>query len=210
MSKQSTIRAFEERAERMRRKLDGKDEEVSEVKDKKLIREDWMMVPPESRILGDDPLKITARTFQKREQAPQDSSLWTETPADREKRLRGEPRERDEDSDRRKRSRRREDDDEQQYHQRSRQDAEREEQIRKYNAEKRSTSLMESHSNQYIKSKAWQKDDKEHDNPSARAFDREKDVLGGRRVDHRQRDDLVKQAMDLGSKFSKGKSSRFL
>lgn len=81
----------------------------------------------------DDPLKITARTFQKREQAPQDSSLWTETPADREKRLRGEPRDRDEDSDRRKRSRRGGDDDEQQDYLRSRQDAEREEQIRKYN-----------------------------------------------------------------------------
>lgn len=121
-----------------------------------------MMVPPESRILGgkyflsvicwqsvlqilsqytndllvlcsiDDPLKITARTFQKREQAPQDSSLWTETPADREKRLRGEPKDRDEDSDRRKRSKRRGDDEQQDY-QRSRQDAEREEQIRKYN-----------------------------------------------------------------------------
>lgn len=83
--------------------------------------------------LLDDPLKITARTFQKREQAPQDSSLWTETPADREKRLRGEPRDRDEDSDRRKRSKRRGDDDEQQDYQRSRHDAEREEQIRKYN-----------------------------------------------------------------------------
>jgi hypothetical protein len=71
--------------------------------------------------------------------------------------------------------------------------------------------LFDSHANKYVKSKAWQKnDDKEHDNPSARPFDREKDVLGGRRIDHRQRDELVKQAMDLGSKFSRGKKSAFL
>lgn len=72
---------------------------------------------------------------------------------------------------------------------------------------------MEAHASKYVKSKAWQKntnDDKEHDNPSARAFDREKDVLGGRKIDHRQRDELVKQALDLGSKFSRGKKSSFL
>lgn len=71
--------------------------------------------------------------------------------------------------------------------------------------------MFDSHSTSYVKSKAWQKtDDKEHDNPSARPFDREKDVLGGRRIDHRQRDELVKQAMDLGSKFSRGKKGSFL
>ncbi|KAG0356643.1 hypothetical protein BG005_004431 [Podila minutissima] len=40
-------------------------------------------------------------------------------------------------------------------------------------------------------------DNKEHDNPSVHAFDHEKDVLGGCKIDHRQRDELVKQAMDL-------------
>lgn len=70
---------------------------------------------------------------------------------------------------------------------------------------------MEAHASKYIKSKAWQKNnDKEHDNPSARAFDREKDVLGGRKIDHRQRDELVKQSLDLGSKFARGKKSSFL
>ncbi|KAG0337478.1 hypothetical protein BG000_005340 [Podila horticola] len=212
LSKQSKIREFEERAERMRKKLAGEDE-VPTAKASEPSREEWMMVPPESRLLGDDPLKITARQFLKREHKPQDSSLWTETPADREKRLRGEPKDDDEgSSSRSKRSRRHgSDDDEPTY--RSQADIEREEQIRKYNSERRSESLMEAHASKYVKSKAWQKntnDDKEHDNPSARAFDREKDVLGGRKIDHRQRDELVKQALDLGSKFSRGKKSSFL
>ncbi|KAG0056129.1 hypothetical protein BGZ83_006224 [Gryganskiella cystojenkinii] len=212
LSKQSRIREFEERSERMRKKLAGEDEKPTE-KSKKPVREDWMMVPPESKILGDDPLKITARTFQKREQKPQDSSLWTETPADREKRSRGGPRdEDDEERERHKRSKRRGSDDDDDHHSvyRSRADKEREEQIRKYNAERRSESLMEAHSSSYIKSKAWQNNDGKEDNPSARPFDREKDVLGGRKIDHRQRDELVKQASDLGSKFARGKKSSFL
>lgn len=66
---------------------------------------------------------------------------------------------------------------------------------------------MEEHADKYLKSKAWEKAE---DNPSARAFDREKDVLGGRRMDHRKREDLVKQSMELGSKFSRssGRSDR--
>ncbi|KAG9327481.1 hypothetical protein KVV02_000430 [Mortierella alpina] len=211
LSKQSRIQAFEERAERMRKKLADDDEAAA--KDAKPTRAEWMMVPPESKLLGDDPLKITARTFLMREHQPQDASLWTETPADREKRLRDDPQDDGEGSSRgrhKKSKRRGSDDDEPQP--RSRADIEREEQIRKYNAEKRSESLLNSHSNKYVKSKAWQKNDKEHDNPSARPFDREKDVLGvgGRKVDHRQRDELVKNAMDLGSKFSRGKKSAFL
>ncbi|KAF9285450.1 hypothetical protein BGZ74_001490 [Mortierella antarctica] len=159
------------------------------------------MVPPESRLLGDDPLKITARQFLKREHKPKNSSLRTETPADRGKRLRGEPKDNDEAND----------DDEPTY--RSQANIEREVQIRKYNSERRSEWLMEAHAFKYIKSKAWQKDtddNKEHNNPSARAFDHEKDVLGGRKIDHYQRDELVKQALHLGSKFSRGKKSSFL
>ena len=82
----------------------------------------------------DDPLKVTARTFQKREQKPQDSSLWTETPADREKRLRGDH----EESGRHKKSKRLEEDE---PARRSQADIEREEQIRQYNVRNRSDHL---------------------------------------------------------------------
>ncbi|KAG0326049.1 hypothetical protein BGZ99_010188 [Dissophora globulifera] len=206
LSKQSRIREFEERAERMRKKLNKVDEDdQATFKDTKTAREEWMMVPPESRLLGDDPLKVTARTFQKRELKPQDSSLWTETPGDREKRLRGDPRDGDGESSQRKKSKRRDDDDD--VH-RSQEDIDREERIRQYNAKNRSESLFDAHSTKYVKSKAWQKETE--DNPSARPFDREKDVLGGRRIDHRQRDELVKQASDLGSKFARGKGNSFM
>ncbi|KAF9992442.1 hypothetical protein BGZ80_003648 [Entomortierella chlamydospora] len=143
-----------------------------------------------------------------REQKPQDSTLWTETPADREKRLRGEPKDADDEDPRRHKKSKRRGSDDDEFTQKSQADIEREEQIRKYNAEKRSESLFEAHATKYVKSKAWQQN--AEDNPSARPFDREKDVLGGRRIDHRQRDELVKQAMDLGSKFSRGKKSSFL
>ncbi|KAF9276160.1 hypothetical protein BGZ74_003741, partial [Mortierella antarctica] len=92
-------------------------------------------------------------------------------------------------------------------------DIEREEQIHKCNSESRSESLMEAHASKYIKFKAWQKNtnnNKKHDKPSARAFDHEKDVLGRRKINHRQRDELVEQALDLRSKFSHGMKNSFL
>ncbi|KAF9330051.1 hypothetical protein BG006_006958 [Podila minutissima] len=72
---------------------------------------------------------------------------------------------------------------------------------------------MEAHVSKYIKSKAWQKntnDNNEHDNPSVHAFDHEKDFLGGHKIDHCQCDKLVKQALDLRSKFLHRKKSSFL
>ncbi|KAF9330052.1 hypothetical protein BG006_006959 [Podila minutissima] len=97
LSKQSKIREFKEHAEWTRKKLAGVDEAPT-AKASEPSREEWMMVPPESRLLGDNTLKITVCQFLKHEHKPQDSSLRTETPADREKRLRGEPKNDDEDS----------------------------------------------------------------------------------------------------------------
>ena len=42
------------------------------------------------------------------------------------------------------------------------------------------------------------------DDPSARAFNREKDVAGGLKINHTQRKELMKKAGDFGSRFSSG------
>ncbi|KAI9297736.1 hypothetical protein K502DRAFT_327975 [Neoconidiobolus thromboides FSU 785] len=53
-----------------------------------LKRGEWMTVPPESKLIG-NPLKLKARQFRTREVENQelDNSLWTETPQEREERL---------------------------------------------------------------------------------------------------------------------------
>lgn len=43
------------------------------------------------------------------------------------------------------------------------------------------------------------------DDPSARAFDREKDIGGGLQVNATQRRDMMRKAADFNSKFSSGK-----
>ena len=47
----------------------------------------------------------------------------------------------------------------------------------------------------------------EDDDPSARAFDREKDIGGGLQLNSTQRRDMVKKATDFSSRFS---SARYL
>lgn len=43
------------------------------------------------------------------------------------------------------------------------------------------------------------------DDPSARAFDRDKDIAGGMKINHTQRRELMNKAADFGSRFSSGK-----
>ena len=51
----------------------------------------------------------------------------------------------------------------------------------------------------------YQKVNKEKvDDPSARPFDREKDIAGGMKIDHKRRKEMLNRAADFGSKFSGG------
>ena len=43
------------------------------------------------------------------------------------------------------------------------------------------------------------------DDPSARAFDRDKDIAGGQKIGHAKRKELLSKAADFGSKFAGGK-----
>jgi len=76
---QRIINEFEERADRMKRKLEGKDEPE---KPKKLVRDEWMTTLPEDNIL--DRINILKpRQFRKNGITKIDRSGWTDTPADK-------------------------------------------------------------------------------------------------------------------------------
>jgi hypothetical protein len=45
----------------------------------------------------------------------------------------------------------------------------------------------------------------EEDDPSKRAFDREKDIAGGIKISNQQKKEMLNRAADFGSRFSSGK-----
>ncbi|CAG8796557.1 857_t:CDS:2, partial [Dentiscutata erythropus] len=84
-------------------------------------------------------------------------------------------------------------------------DLENSKKIKEFNEIHRPKSLLEEHSEKYLKSKKWKDDDVRN-----RPFDREKDVLGPRRMDSRKRQEILDNAKELSSKFYHGKHGSFL
>jgi len=76
---QRIIEEFEERADRMKRKLEGADEPE---KPKKLVRDEWMTTLPEDNLL-DRINVLKPRQFRKNGISQIDRSGWTDTPADK-------------------------------------------------------------------------------------------------------------------------------
>lgn len=176
---------FERRAQRMKEKLTGDD--TPDV----LTRESWMTeLPPELQHIG-----LGARTFKKRS-GPEnkDRSIWTDTPADRERKAR----ERLE----RKRKGEPEKDDVPQL---SRKDLEMAEKVSQYNESKRAESLMSLHSKK-MKEKAKEKADKPVER---RPFDRDAD-LQVNRFDDAQKQRLLKKSQELNTRFSHSRDRMFL
>ena len=79
-----------------------------------------------------------------------------------------------------------------------REDTER--QVREYNERYRGGSLYERHEKREGRGEGKDKED----DPSARAFDREKDIAGGVKLGHKARRDMVERAKGMGDRFSKG------
>lgn len=163
---------------------------------KKPQREEWMLVPPKSddwsaRV---DPTKLKNRKFQtgKGSKAPAGKSggdaLWTETPEQKRQRLEDEmmgvkkPAQLGPDDRRDTRQ--------------IEEARETERRIREYNEKNRNTSLYSEHKNAGPKEK--------EDDPSARAFDREKDIGLGMKVGHAQKREMLSRAKDFGSRFAGG------
>ncbi|RUS12611.1 hypothetical protein BC937DRAFT_87423 [Endogone sp. FLAS-F59071] len=155
-----------------------------------------MLVPPEVKFLAGVDL-TSARSFSKKTVDPSkvDSSGWTETPADRKKRLR-------EGKATGKRKQEAEEDEPIKY---SKADLETKERVERHNATHRAQPLVDMHKTTYVKSRAWEKED-----VSKRGFDRERDVVGSRRMNGKKKQEIVEKSKELGTRFGHGRSGTFL
>lgn len=176
---------FERRAQRMKEKLTGDDTPVV------LARETWMTeLPPELQHIG-----LGARTFKKRS-GPEnkDRSIWTDTPADRERKIR-------EQAERKKKGEVEKDD----VPQLSQKDMDMAEKVSKYNESKRAESLLNMHTKK-MKEKAKLEADKPVER---RPFDRDED-LKVNRFDEAQKQRLLKKSQELNTRFSHSRDRMFL
>ncbi|KAH7925689.1 hypothetical protein BV22DRAFT_417566 [Leucogyrophana mollusca] len=194
----SGVQEFLEREERRRKQAE------EDSKPKALKREEWMLVPPKaSDLLGSlDPTKLKARQFARTAQPERNasSSLWTETPAERQQRIADEVAGRkrraadakpeEEDDDARKRRRR---------------DAEIRKGVEEHTRKARGAALVDVHASG---SKGKDEDDAEK---PAGIWDHARDMsLGGRLMDDGQRKKMLQDAKSLGDRFGSGKSGGFL
>ncbi|KAG0701962.1 hypothetical protein DFH29DRAFT_1048898 [Suillus ampliporus] len=195
----SGVEEFLEREER-RRKLQ---EEAS--KPKKLERQEWMLVPPKS---GDllaslDPTKARPRQFARSSAPSRDnsgSSLWTETPAEKQQRLA------DEVAGRKRRAANAEPEEESHdAAKRRRRDQEIRRGVEEHTRKARGSALVETHIDR-------EKEEEKHkqSEPSV-IWDHERDMsLGGRLMDDKQRQKMLRDAKGLGERFGSGRSGGFL
>ncbi|KFV10198.1 GPALPP motifs-containing protein 1, partial [Pterocles gutturalis] len=177
---------FERRAQRMKEKLTSADSDEP----KKVTRESWMTeLPPELKSFG-----FGSRTFKRRaDDKSGDRSIWTDTPADRERKAK----EREE-------SKKSTSKDNEEIVLSGR-DKRLVEQVTSYNESKRSESLMDIHQKK-LKSKASEEKKKPQER---RPFDRDQD-LKVNRFDEAQKKALIRKSRDLNSKFEHSKGNMFL
>ncbi|XP_037010974.2 GPALPP motifs-containing protein 1 [Artibeus jamaicensis] len=182
----SVTTEFEKRAQRMKEKLTKGDD----VSAKPVTRELWMTeLPPEFKDFGLGPRTFKRRTNDK----SGDRSVWTDTPADRERKAK-------ETKEARKSLSKKDEE-----HVLSGREKRLAEQTSSYNESKRSESLMDIHQKK-IKNKYAEDKTK----PQERIpFDRDKD-LKVNRFDEAQKKALIKKSRELNTKFSHGKGSMFL
>ncbi|KAI9886189.1 MAG: hypothetical protein M1823_001985 [Watsoniomyces obsoletus] len=170
-------------------------EEVTK-QEEKVTREQWMLEPPKSSDWTSrvDPTKLRNRKFNTgmgakapAQKSGGDSMLWTETPEQKRQRLADEVMgikkpatavEPDRSAGRP-----------------AEKDHATSKRIQEYNDRFRNQSL-------YSERKAKPKE--EEDDPSKRAFDKEKDIRGSGQINHTKRKELLNRAADFGSRFSGG------
>ncbi|XP_053563968.1 GPALPP motifs-containing protein 1 isoform X1 [Bombina bombina] len=184
--KSSVAEDFERRALKMKEKLTGKDDDGP----KNTIRESWMTeLPPEMTSFGLGPRTFKRKTNEK----SGDRSIWTDTPADREKK--GKEKKEGKISSNKN---------EEQFPLSDR-DKRLAEQVSTHNDSKRSKSLMDLH-----RTKLKRKAEEDKNKPQERRpFDRDQD-LQVNRFDDAQKKALIRKSKELNTKFSHGNSSMFL
>ncbi|KIM32591.1 hypothetical protein M408DRAFT_62041 [Serendipita vermifera MAFF 305830] len=190
------VREFLEREER-RREL-----AKEEAKPKAMKREEWMLAPPTASeaLQSLDPTRIKNRQFSKatgRDEVSKDTSLWTETPAERQARLAEEL------SGKRKRPNAAVPDEGDEIAQKRRkiqQELRRE--IDDHNKVARPQSLFEMH-----QAAQANQPDKEENNA---IWDRDRDMgSGGRLMDQSKRSKLIQDAKSLGDRFGSSKRGAY-
>ncbi|KAF7689408.1 GPALPP motifs-containing protein 1 [Silurus meridionalis] len=177
---------IERRAKKMKDRLLGQNDEPE-----KPERESWMMeLPPEMQHVG-----LEARSFKKKS-GPEnkDRSIWTDTPADRDRKAR----ERQEAKEKGETTK----DDGPRL---SKKDLEMADKVSKYNDSKRGESLLSMHAKK-MKKKAEEDSNKPVER---RPFDRDND-LQVNRFDEAQKKALLKKSQELNTRFSHSKDRMFL
>lgn len=171
-------------------------------------RDEWMLVPPSESSASRrevDPTRIRARKFASGPRAnttvsdPQkvSNSLWTETVAEKAKRIADEVLGRGPDPDALSNRRTQPN-----SGMKSRTSEAEDARVRANIAAARGPSLMESHRQSNAK-KIMEEEEK--DDPSKRAFDREKDMaIGGRGAGAWNQKEVLKQAKNFGGRFGNG------
>ncbi|XP_053311458.1 GPALPP motifs-containing protein 1 [Spea bombifrons] len=185
-AKSSVFDDFERRALKMKQKLTATDDDGL----KSATRESWMTeLPPEMTAFGLGPRSFKRRTNEK----SGDRSIWTDTPADRERKIQ-EKQEAKVSSSK-----------EVEILPLSERDKRLADQVSTYNDSKRSKSLMDIHQKK-LKRKAEEDKNKPQER---RPFDRDQD-LQVNRFDDAQKKALFRKSKELNTKFSHGNSSMFL
>ena len=164
----------------------------------KIQRDSWMLAPPtrEDWLGRLDASKLKARTFNQSKSGtnvpgkPVDHAAWTESPADKARRLEDEAMGR-----RTTKHVTESQESEMDEKKRKVEVEEREKRIREYNVQKRGPSLMERHT--------ASKKIEDEDDPTKRPFDYQKDIVRGT-TGFKERQAMMNKAKDLNSKYSGG------
>ncbi|KAJ7019498.1 hypothetical protein C8F04DRAFT_997618 [Mycena alexandri] len=195
-AERDAVKEFMAKEEKRRKEV----EEAAKPKAPK--RDEWMLVPPSSSVLGNlDPTKLKPRQFA-RSAAPArstDNTLWTETPAERQQRLA------DEVSGKKRRAANSGDAvsaaDELEARKRQRIDEELRRGVEEHTRKVRGSALVDMHARA---GKGDEKDEKKG------IWDRDRDMaLSGRLMDDDKRNKMLKEAKGLGDRFGTGKTGGF-
>ncbi|KAF8657968.1 hypothetical protein AX16_002129 [Volvariella volvacea WC 439] len=194
----SAVQKFMEQEERRRKNL----EEAAKPKAPK--REEWMLVPPTSSELlgGLDPSRMMKGRQFSRSTAPaqkSDTSLWTETPAERQQRIA------DEVSGKRRRvvDEANGVEDEEERKRRKRDEAIVRRGVEEYTSKIRGPALVDQHKERQEESVP--------DPKESVIWDHSRDMsIGGRLMDDSKRNQMIREARSLGDRFGSGKTGGFL
>lgn len=161
-------------------------------------RDSWMLAPPTSSGYTErDPTRIKARKFASKSSSQpagtQAASIWTETPEEKLQRLHDSVLGRSGPGDAGA--------GDNLDAARAREEEERNRKIAASVEAKRGKSLMDEHG---VKRKQQGAEKEEEDDPSKRAFDREKDMALGGKIGSAKRKELLNKAADFGGRFQKG------